>query len=979
MKETHLLDEQNTHDWYLVRDNPAAILKRAENVLQSSIELKHTRGIGWAKGNIGAAHMWMSNYEDALNLSVQAKEVLRKCGDYEHEADISYNLCAIFYFLGDYQKQLFHAKESLKISVENNYKIGQANAYNGIGLAYSVTDDNLKAIDYYAKGKEIAESINNTNTLLKILDGLGQAHLQLENFDKALEYNSQCLHLANQDGSENIASYALDGIGDIYLKKGDTEKALINLKKALKLREKLDFKSGLAQTHYHLAEAYLSAGDDKRAVHHLDETVKISDAINSHDHLAKAYLLLAEIAENNNDLEKHIAFFKAYHKAQNEHNQEAESKKLKTFELNGKLEQMQKENNRLKNYYQDVETMSEIGHEVTSMLSITEINKVVYNKVSSLMKVDGFGIGISDEIAGTISFPGYIENGTVLEPRNLSLDDMTQLACVCYDKELDILINDLSEEYGNYIPQKSEPVAGKASQSLIYLPLKVKAKKIGVVTIQCFEKETYSEYHLNVLKNLAIYVSIAIENARLYGNMEEQVKERTSELEQNHRNIELLNKIGQDLISTLTFENIIARLYKNVNLLMDASIFGVRLYDKENDEIHYKYDYENEHRYKEIVVSMEEDNNYSVWCIKNDKEIFINDNETEYSKYVEEVKVVAGDYPQSLIFYPLRRNGKPFGLITVQSLEKDAYTNYHLNILKTLAHYTEIGLSNAQNYEIIQAEVEKRTKELQEANHTIAKKSKDITDSIKYAKRIQSALLPGDELMKASFESLFCFYKPKDIVSGDFYWLHDFGEIVVCAVGDCTGHGVPGALMSVICNGQINKHVKSDSVKTPAQALNLINDGIVETLKQQEINVDSSDGMDIAMCAYNKKTGILNYSGAFRPLVIIRDQELIEYAANRFSLGGQIMEPSSYIYHTIQLEPTDYVYMFTDGYPDQFGGPKGKKFLSKRFKQLLVDISIKTFDEQEKILESTFDAWMQDNEQVDDILVMGFKPSSLLN
>lgn len=979
MREILLLDEQNVKDWLIVRDNSSAVLKRAESALALSTEMNHIKGIAWAKGNMGAAHMWMSNYEDALKYTTEAKEALHECKDYHHEADISYNLCVIFYFLGDYQKQLFHAKDSLRISIETNYKMGQANAYNGIGLAYSAKNDTQESINYYEKGKEIAESINDTRILKKILDGLGQANLQLKNFDKALEYTSRCLHLAKQDESENIQSYALDGIGDIYLKMGDAENAIAHFKKALALREKLGFKSGISETYYHLAKAFLLSGDDESALQQLDRAIEISEEINSYDYLAKAFLLKSKIAEKNNDLENHIAFFKSYHKAQNDHNQEVESKRLKTFELNRKLEQMQIENNRLKSHYKDVETMSEIGHEVTSVLSITEINKIVYNKVNALMKVDGFGIAISDEAEGTLSFPGYIENDIVLEPRHISLDDMTQLSCVCYAKELDILINDFSEEYKNYIPKKSDPVAGKPSQSLIYLPLKVKEKKIGLVTIQCFEKETYTEYHLNILKNLAIYVSIAIENARLYGNMEEQVKERTSELEQNHRGIELLNKIGQELISTLNFENVVERLYKNVNLLMDASIFGVRLYNEEKNEIVYKFDYENEIRHEQIIVSMEDDNNYSVWCIKNDQEIFINDNETEYIQYVDEVKVVAGDYPQSLIFYPLRRNGKPFGLISVQSLQKNAYTNYHLNIVKTLAHYTQIGLNNAENYEIIQAEVEKRTKELQDANQTIERKSKDITDSINYAKRIQSALLPGEELMKASFEAIFCFYKPKDIVSGDFYWLHDFGEIVVCAVGDCTGHGVPGALMSVLCNGQINKHVKSDAVKTPAHALNLINDGIVEALKQQELGADTSDGMDIAMCAYNKRTGELNYSGAYRPLVIVRNKELIEYAPNRFSLGGQIMKPNSYIYHTIKLEPSDCVYMFTDGYHDQFGGPKGKKFLSKRLKQLFVEISTKPFDEQEQILEHTFDEWMQDNEQVDDILVMGFKPSYLLN
>lgn len=972
MKEIRLLDEQNVDDWHLVRDNPSSVLLRAESALKSSIKLNYKKGIAWAMGNIGAAQMWMSNYEDALKHTAQAKKVLHECKDYHHEADISYNLCAIFYFLRDYQKQIFHAKESLKISIDNDYKIGQANAYNGMGLAYSITEDILEAINYYEKGKEIAESINNTNTLLKVLDGLGQAHLQLENFDKALEYNIQCVDLANKDGSENIEAYAHSGLGEIYLKLRDSKKAIDSLKKALKLREKLDYKSGLALTHYHLAEAYLLAGDTTTAVRHLDESIELSKVISSNAYLAKAYLLHAQIAEDNNDLVKHIKFFKAYHKAQNDHNQEVETIKLKTFELNGKLEQVQNENNRLKNYYKDVETMSDIGHEVTSTLSITEINKIVYDKLSSLMEVDGFGIGISDEATRTLSFPGYIENDEVFGPTGISLDDVSQIACVCYNQGSDILINDFNKDQLQYISKPSKPIAGKASQSIIYIPLKIKTKKIGLVTIQCFEKDAYTDYHVNVLRNLAIYVSIAIENARLYGNMEEEVKMRTSELERNYRNIELLNKIGQDLISTLNFEDVVERLYKNVNILLDASIFGVRLFNEEKNTILYKYDYENQTRYKEVVVSMEEDNNYSVWCIKNNKEIFINDNETEYSKYVEEVNVVAGDYPQSLIFYPLRRNGKPFGLITVQSLKKNAYTNYHLNILETLAHYTQIGLSNAQNYEIIQAEVTKRTKELQDANHTIVKKSKDITDSINYAKRIQSALLPGDELMKASFEALFCFYKPKDIVSGDFYWLHDFGDLVVCAVGDCTGHGVPGALMSVLCSSQINKHVKSDAVKTPAQALNLINNGIVDMLKQ-EVDANFYDGMDIAMCAYDKKTGELNYSGAYRPLVVVRNKELIEYAPNRFSLGGHIMEPSKYIYHTISLEPQDSVYMFTDGYSDQFGGPKGKKFLSKRFKELLVEISVKSSEEQQQILESTFTDWKQDNEQVDDILVMGFK------
>ena len=277
--------------------------------------------------------------------------------------------------------------------------------------------------------------------------------------------------------------------------------------------------------------------------------------------------------------------------------------------------------------------------------------------------------------------------------------------------------------------------------------------------------------------------------------------------------------------------------------------------------------------------------------------------------------------------------------------------------------------------QFLEAEVTKRTKELNDANVTIERKNKDITDSINYAKRIQSALLPDDTEMRYAFDSFFHLYKPKDIVSGDFYWFHDFGEMIVCAVGDCTGHGVPGALMSVICVTQINKHVKSDAVQAPEHALQLINNGIVETLRQQVVNVNSYDGMDIAMCAYNKKTGELNYAGAYRPLIIVRNKKLMEYSPNRFSLGGEILPKSKYKGHTINLKPNDCVYMFTDGYPDQFGGPKGKKYMTKRFKQLLVEISELPFEKQREKLETNFREWRQNHEQVDDILVMGFKVS----
>ena len=970
MESQHEIDRHNLQNWNLVRDNPTSVLESSLALLERAKEIKYTKGIAWAEGNIGAAHIWTSNYEEALEYTARAREGAHKARDFEHEVDLLYNMCVIFYFLGDYKKQIQLGRDALEVSRDHKYFRGQASAFNAIGLAHHMMGRYDEAIKYYERGVEVTEKTDAISMYLKLLEGLGQSYRKLEEYDTSLMYISKCINLSEINEKKDTESYAFDCMGSVYIQLGDTFNALINLKKALAIREDLNFKPGIAETNFHIAEAYVLEKKYDEAKEHLNRTIELAQELETYDRLAQAYLLLSDIAEALGNLEEHIQFYKAYHNAKDQHSEETASQRAKTYELSGRLAQMEKENKRLKKYYDNVEIINKIGRDITSSLTIDEINEVVYTNLSKFMKINVFGIGIADHRTNIISFPGYVEEGIRCESTSVNLDE-ERLASVCFHKGVDIFINDVEEEYVQFLSKFPEALSGLASQSLIYVPLKIKDKKLGVVTIQYFEKHAYSKYHLNILKNLANFISVALENARLYENMEEEVKERTKELETNYKNIELLNKIGQELISTLDFENVIERLYFNVNKLMDASIFGVRLYDEENQSIDYKYDYEGGERHKEIVVSMDDDNNYSVWCIKNNKEIFINNNRLEYTKYVEEVKVVAGDYPQSLIFYPLRRNGKPFGLITVQSLEENAYTKYHLNILKTLAHYTGIGLNNARHYEIMEAEVEKRTKELNTANIIIRRKNKDITDSINYAKRIQSALLPDDWSIKNTFDSYFHLFKPKDIVSGDFYWFYDFGDVAVCAVGDCTGHGVPGALMSVICVSQINKHVKSDDVKSPEQALRLINDGIVDTLSQQVVNTNSYDGMDIALCAYDKKRQVLNYAGAYRPLIIVRDKELLEFAPNRFSLGGEINESREYKGHEIKLEPDDKIYMFSDGYADQFGGPRNKKYLSKRLKQLFVEISDKPFDDQREILENNYIEWRRDNEQVDDILVMG--------
>lgn len=265
----------------------------------------------------------------------------------------------------------------------------------------------------------------------------------------------------------------------------------------------------------------------------------------------------------------------------------------------------------------------------------------------------------------------------------------------------------------------------------------------------------------------------------------------------------------------------------------------------------------------------------------------------------------------------------------------------------------------------------------------IQQKNKEITDSITYARRIQEVILPREELISQKLSDYFIFYKPKDIVSGDFYFFNTIAEktrdtgqkkiwIIVAAV-DCTGHGVPGAFMSMIGNNVLNQVVIEKEVTSPADALKVINEKVVQSLKQYDAGNSLSDGMDMALCAIDLDNLFMQYAGAHRPLLIIRKGEAHQYKASKYAIGGYHREDKVFNDVNIRLQKGDAVYLFTDGFADQFGGPKGKKFKYKNLVKMLTSVHSLSMQEQKRELEKTFSDWRGDLEQVDDVLVIGIR------
>ncbi|NQV52479.1 MAG: SpoIIE family protein phosphatase [Flavobacteriales bacterium] len=276
---------------------------------------------------------------------------------------------------------------------------------------------------------------------------------------------------------------------------------------------------------------------------------------------------------------------------------------------------------------------------------------------------------------------------------------------------------------------------------------------------------------------------------------------------------------------------------------------------------------------------------------------------------------------------------------------------------------------------VIQAQkeqVESQRDQIDLQRMLVEEKNREVMDSIIYAKRIQTAILPPDRIIEEHLPESFVFYQPKDVVAGDFYWMEAIDDVVYFAAADCTGHGVPGAMVSVICVNGLNRSVREFGLRDPGQILDQTRELVIKEFEKSEEDV--KDGMDISLCALNTKTKALEWAGAHNPLWIIRagSEEIEEIKADKQPIGKfEMAKP--FTTHRVKLNENDTIYVFSDGYPDQFGGTNGKKYKSGNFKKTLLRICPEPIAEQKPILANEFEKWRGDNEQVDDVCVIGVR------
>jgi len=459
--------------------------------------------------------------------------------------------------------------------------------------------------------------------------------------------------------------------------------------------------------------------------------------------------------------------------------------------------------------------------------------------------------------------------------------------------------------------------------------------------------------------------------------LEQKNREITEERDNTQRaydNINLLSEIGKEITSTLSLENIRRTVYDNISARMNIQIFGIGLYLEEDRVIAFQNFIKGDTT-QNFQVSIADENDLTVWSLYNREEVIIKKYIDEYKYYIPNAPFPGRTgFAQSIVCLPLMNQSQSLGVMTVQSYDEDAFSGNDINLLKNLAVYVGIALSNAESY----AQITRQHQIIEEKNIEISKTSQDIINSINYASRIQSAMLPQPQHLQQSLPDSFIFWQPRDVVSGDFYWFAEVDETptskkqVVSAV-DCTGHGVPGAFMSMIGNDLLNDIVNRRRIIRPERILNEMHRGVVKGLKQMETS--NRDGMDMSLCVIDKKTNLVEFAGAKNPLFYIRQNEMYEIKGDKQPIGLMRREMSERDFrgHLIEVEEPTWFYLFSDGYQDQFGGPKGRKYMKRRMKEFLLKIHKQLPEFQHKSLKDNINEWKGKNSQTDDILVIGFR------
>ena len=766
---------------------------------------------------------------------------------------------------------------------------------------------------YFAQMKyDFAESVNNKNHMATALNTQGASFFYRGDYSKAIDYYAKCLKIHKKLGhKKNIAS-TLNNMGVIHEYQGDYNKAINYYTKSLKVFEELQSKTNIAGTLSNIGNIYKNKGDYVKALEYYTRSLKIREEIGEERGIAASLLNIGIIYWEQGDYSIAMEYHTKSFKLYNEIGDKNGS--ATSLHNIGKSYKSQGDYVKSLEYYtRSLKIREEIGDKNGVAESLLNIGDV-YKKNIDFEKAFEYlnrSLSIYTEIENKEGIAFCLNlMGLIHENKGAFIEALN-----CYNKCL-VIHQDLGNLKGLANTYNNLGVLCKAQKKFdlavdFYMKSLKICEEIGVRTLTS-----------NVLGNIAMlkYLQNNYQQAEKYAQRSLVISNELIALERIEFNSNLLYLIYKKTANDSKALEMLELYNKTNDTLSKMDLKDLLLKEKVKQEYELKI-------YKDSIDNLIEINAKNEKIAKSDAEL--------KSKRDQQLFLLIG-----------------LGIV----------------LLFSMFIYNRFRVTNRQK-KVIQHQHQRLKQnhvELEEAH-------KDITDSIVYAKRIQDATLTSKTYINDVLPQSFIYFNPKDLVSGDFYWVFSNNEHVFFTVADCTGHGVPGAFMSMIGNSLLNQMIIENNIQDTNLIMDRVSDKVKESLDQKGEQGESRDGMDMMLCKLNKKTNELMYTGAKNPLYLIREGEVIEYKGDKRPVGYYTAENVLFTSNKISLKKNDIIYLFSDGFSDQFGGETAKKYKAANFKRFLLSIYDKDVDLQQQLLSDEFDRWKGELEQIDDVCVMGVR------
>lgn len=728
--------------------------------------------------------------------------------------------------------------------------------------------------------------------------------------DMIKEYEGR-LAQAKKAGNKIQEASILSNIGNAYLDQNNLNKALEYFNESLAIREKEGDKAGVSEIYSDIAVTFYDSGRYQSTIDFYEKSLRLKEELNDKAGVKKVVKELASVNTNTFRYDKALEYYE---------------KSLVLAEESKDKNEILSSTKDIGNLYYETNDLQKAAEFYEKTLVLSEEVKNTQDIAASLNNLGAIYYNLGDNKKSEDFYNQSLKAFEEIGDKKMTSISLNNLGNINYDIQK---YQNALDYYEKSLNIKKEIKYDKGVASSLH--------NIGNVYIKLDKPEKAIDYY-NQSNDLALKISYNEMVAQNYQAMS-GVYSKMNDFKKAYEYSELYNKIQNSKVYDLTD--------KPITEFIGDDEFGSKDQQIENLKL--------EVRKQKVLAQFESTRRTMEVELKN----------AELQKKEEEVA------KQRILLYSFI-----IGFLLILAFSVMLFRLYvdkkKANVILALRN-TEIE----QQKEEIQAqrdEIEYQRDCVIEQRDTIALQNHEIKASISYARLLQNAILPPKKIMKALLPNHFIFYKPRDIVSGDFFWISRKENFTYFAVADCTGHGVPGAFMSMLGVASLNEIVnKGNQLPQASEVLDSLKCIIIESLHQTGGENETKDGMDISLVVIDSDKNTLQFSGAYNPLFIIRDFTLAEYKADKMPIGIYNLKDNSFSNTTIELQPNDMLYMFSDGFADQFGGKDGKKYKMAKFKEFLTNVSNEDLEEQKRLLGEELVNWKMENEQVDDVLVVGVR------